>query len=115
MKLKIGDKVIIRAEAEEMQNALFQEIDGAAATVTEVYQNDYEPGVFRIEVQLESPVEIHGEEIKIVPGLYMDNVEKIERVRESHRTGGWFSAVAVNKFSRWNRLHERNSSLGLNK
>jgi len=106
MKFRIGDRVIVRAEAEEMQNALFQEIDGATATVSEVYQHAYEPGVFRIEIELDTPIELHGERIQTVPGLYVDNLEKIDRVNENRRSK-WFSGLAVNRFNRWNRIQER--------
>ena len=109
MKFKIGDKVIVRAEAEEMQNALFQEIDGASATVSEVYQNSYEPGVFRIEVELDEPVNVHGEMIRTVPGLYMDNIERVNRTNESRVHKGWFSGFAVNRFNRWDRIQEKRS------
>lgn len=103
MKFRIGDRVIVRAEAEEMQNALFQEIDGSTATVSEVYQNAYEPGVFRIEIELDTPIELHGERVKVVPGLYVDNLEKIDRVSENRKTG-WLSGLAVSRFNRWNRM-----------
>lgn len=107
MKFKIGDKVIVRAEAEEMQNALFQEIDGASATVSEVYRNSYEPNVFRIEVELDQPVNVNGEMIRTVPGLYMDNIERVNRTNESRSHKGWFSGLAVNRFSSWSRIQEK--------
>ena len=64
MKLNIGDQVIFRASAEEQHNALFELIDGASATVTEVDSPIYAPFITFVEIKLDEPVELNGEMIK---------------------------------------------------
>ena len=83
MKLNIGDQVIFRASAEEQQNALFELIDGASATVTEVDSPIYAPFITFVEIKLDEPVELNGEMIKIVTGLDPDNIQKLDAVSES--------------------------------
>lgn len=87
MDFSIGDKVSIQIEAEELQNDLLEKVDGATATVSQVYQNSYEPDVDRFEVRLDQPVEYRGEKLVIVPGLYEDNLELISRADEAKVTG----------------------------
>lgn len=74
MKLAIGQRVEIKISAEEMQNDLLSLIDGATATISEIYKNQYEPNVVRIEVELDEPVDLNGERVRVVPGLYEDNI-----------------------------------------
>ena len=83
MKLSVGDKIRIIVDVEEMQNDLLEMVDGQEAVITEIYQNSYEPDVDRIEVELVHPIEFHGQRLVVVPGLYMDNIEKLEDLRES--------------------------------
>ena len=83
MKLNIGDQVIFRASAEEQQNALFELIHGASATVTEVDSPIYAPFITFVEIKLDEPVELNGEMIKIVTGLDPDNIQKLDAVSES--------------------------------
>lgn len=78
MELKFGTKVLVRANAEEMQSELFQKIDGARGEISEVYHTIYEPDVTRIEVTLDHAVEVNDEKLKVVPGLYEDNIESYE-------------------------------------
>ena len=85
MKLSVGDKIRIHVDVEEMQNDLLEMVDGQEAVITEIYQNSYEPDVDRIEVELVNPVEFHGQSLVVVPGLYMDNIEKIEIYSSSVR------------------------------
>lgn len=87
MKFSIGDKVIIRADIEEMQNDMLELADGQEAVITEIYQNVYEPDVDRFEVELVHPVKYDGREVIVVPGLYLDNLELAERVNEAKRAG----------------------------
>lgn len=82
MKFSIGDKVIIKVDVEELQHDLLQMVDGMQATVSEVYQNAYEPDVDRYEVELIEPIEFEDQKIVVVPGLYEDNLEKVESVKE---------------------------------
>jgi hypothetical protein len=82
MKLNIGDKVIFRASAEEQQNALFELIDGASATVTEVDSPIYAPHIKFVEIKLDEPVELNGEMVKMVSGLDPDNIEKLDAISE---------------------------------
>lgn len=74
MKLAIGQPVEIKIDVEEMQNELLSLIDGRTAVISEIYKNQYEPNVARIEVELDEPVELNGEMIRVVPGLYEDNI-----------------------------------------
>lgn len=74
MKLAIGQNVEIKIDVEEMQNELLSMIDGKTATISEIYKNQYEPDVIRIEVELDEPVELNGEMVRVVPGLYEDNI-----------------------------------------
>jgi hypothetical protein len=78
MAFELGDKVMVRANSDELESDLFQAIDGVRAEITEIYSTDYEPDVKRYEVTLENPVEINGERLAVVPGLYEDNLEKAE-------------------------------------
>lgn len=66
---------MVRANSEELQSELFQAIDGVRAEITEIYHTEYEPDVTRFEVTLENPVEVGGESIIVIPGLYEDNIE----------------------------------------
>jgi len=119
MKLNIGDKVIFRASAEEQQNALFELIDGASATVTEVDSPIYAPHIKFVEIKLDEPVELNGEMVKMVNGLDPDNIEKLDAVSESklvrnkdkmslkikkkadHKLIAELNELAVYKFSDW--------------
>jgi hypothetical protein len=78
MEFNIGDRVYVRANSEEMQSPLFQAIDGASAKITEVYNTTYEPDVKRIEVTLDNPVDVDGQQMTVIPGLYIDNIEKAD-------------------------------------
>jgi hypothetical protein len=78
MAFNIGDEIIVRANAEEMQSPLFQAIDRVKATISELYHTEYEPDVMRVEVTLINPVVIGGERITVVPGLYIDNIERVD-------------------------------------
>jgi hypothetical protein len=82
MKFSVGDTVVIQVDVEELQNDLLQMVDGMKATVSEVYQNSYEPDVDRYEVELIEPIEFEDQKIVVVPGLYEDNLEKVESVKE---------------------------------
>lgn len=75
MNFKVGDTVTIHANEEELQEELFQEIDGAFGEISEIYSNTYEPGVKRYEITLSSPATVNGEELIVVDGLYADNLE----------------------------------------
>lgn len=72
--LSIGDPVTLTFSAEDLQNGFLQAVDGLTATVSLVYTNPYEPGVNRYEVELTSAVEIDGDDIITVPGLYDENL-----------------------------------------
>ncbi len=78
MTFELGDKVMIRANSDELDSELFQAIDGTRAEITEIYATEYEPNVKRYEVTLENPTEVNGERLSVVPGLYEDNLEKAE-------------------------------------
>ena len=96
--------VVIRIGAEEMQNALLQEIDGALAEVSEIYTNSYEPGVKRIEVTLVHEIEHNGETIKVVPGLYEDNIEPANGpARKTEKSQ--LRESAITRFKRWERQY----------
>jgi len=78
MKFSIGDRIMIKADAEELQNGVIEMVDGTTGTISEIYQNNYEPDVDRFEVELDEPIEYNGERINVVPGLYSDNIELIK-------------------------------------
>jgi methionine synthase II (cobalamin-independent) len=101
MKLSVGDKIRIHVDVEEMQNDLLEMVDGQEAVVTEIYQNSYEPDVDRIEVELVNPVEFHGQNLVVVPGLYMDNIEKIEKIQESKKTSNRYLRRFVGTFANY--------------
>ncbi|CAB4218530.1 hypothetical protein UFOVP1604_29 [uncultured Caudovirales phage] len=101
MKLSVGDKIRIHVDVEEMQNDLLEMVDGQEAVITEIYQNSYEPDVDRIEVELVNPVEFHGQSLVVVPGLYMDNIEKIEKIQESKKTDKRYLRRFVGTFANY--------------
>ncbi len=101
MKLSVGDKIRIHVDVEEMQNDLLEMVDGQEAVITEIYQNSYEPDVDRIEVELVNPVEFHGQNLVVVPGLYIDNIEKIEELQESKKTGKRYLRRFVGTFANY--------------
>lgn len=101
MKLSVGDKIRIHVDVEEMQNDLLEMVDGQEAVITEIYQNSYEPEVDRIEVELVNPVEFHGQSLVVVPGLYMDNIEKIEKIQESKKTDMRYLRKFVGTFANY--------------
>jgi hypothetical protein len=101
MKLSVGDKIRIHVDVEEMQNDLLEMVDGQEAVITEIYQNSYEPDVDRIEVELVNPVEFHGQNLVVVPGLYIDNIEKIEDLQESRKTGKRYLSRFVGTFANY--------------
>jgi len=76
-------------------------VDGQEAVITEIYQNSYEPDVDRIEVELVNPVEFHGQSLVVVPGLYMDNIEKIKKLEESKKTGKRYLSRFVGTFANY--------------
>ena len=78
MNLSQGDRIIIRTDPDSLTDPLFMAIDGLEATISEIYQNTYEPGIDRFEVELDQPVMVEGDRVKIVPGLYIENIESIE-------------------------------------
>lgn len=78
MKFSIGDRIMIKADAEELQNGVIEMVDGTTGTISEIYQNSYEPDVDRFEVELDEPIEYNGENLTVVPGLYSDNIELIK-------------------------------------
>ena len=78
MKFSIGDRIMIKADAEELQNGVIEMVDGTTGTISEIYQNSYEPDVDRFEVELDEPIEYNGERIAVVPGLYLDNIELVK-------------------------------------
>ena len=73
----LNDRVMIHTSPEEQQEELFQKIDGATGTVTEIYGVEYQPGVKRFEITLDEPVEVNGVEMPVINGLYADNLETI--------------------------------------
>lgn len=103
MKFSIGDKVMIKADAEELQNQVIEMVDGQIGTISEIYQNSYEPEVDRFEVELEEPIEYNGETLRVVPGLYEDNIDLIDRMRERGKPqkmrGGRLTEMYVMSFS----------------
>jgi len=101
MKLSVGDKIRIHVDVEELQNDLLEMVDGQEAVITEIYQNSYEPDVDRIEVELVNPVEFHGQSLVVVPGLYMDNIEKIEGLQESKKTAKRYLSRFVGTFANY--------------
>ena len=101
MKLSVGDKIRIHVDVEELQNDLLEMVDGQEAVITEIYQNSYEPEVDRIEVELVNPVEFHGQSLTAVPGLYMDNIKKIEKLEESKKTGKRYLSRSVGTFANY--------------
>jgi hypothetical protein len=101
MKLSVGDKIRIHVDVEELQNDLLEMVDGQEAVITEIYQNSYEPDVDRIEVELVNPVEFHGQSLVVVPGLYIDNIEKIEKLEESKKTGKRYLSRFVGTFANY--------------
>lgn len=84
MNYSMGDRVIIRIDAESQQNELLQLVDGQEAVITEIYQNNYEPEVDRYEVELTKPVLYKNEEVVVIPGLYNDNIELIKNIHEKY-------------------------------
>jgi len=97
MNFSVGDKVRILVGPEEMQNEVLEKVDGATATISEIYQNSYEPDVDRYEVELEEPVDFHGEELIVIPGLYTDNIELIRsatnEAKVTGRSGPYFKGL----------------------
>jgi hypothetical protein len=85
MDFKIGDSVLVRANSEEMQGELFQAIDGAHAKISEIYHTRYEPTVLRFEVTLVEPVEVDREMVKVIPGLYIDNIERFDEANDREK------------------------------
>lgn len=79
MSFKLWDRVIIKANPEEKKNKLFQLIDGATGKITEIYYNEYEPEVERYEIKLDEFIEYEGNSMRIIPGLYADNLQKNEK------------------------------------
>lgn len=82
MRFSLGDTVEIKVDVEELQNGLLELVDGMRATITEIYQNAYEPDVDRYEVELIKPIEFEGERLVVIPGLYVDNLELVKSVNE---------------------------------
>lgn len=82
MKFSIGDVIEIKVDVEELQNDLLQMVDGLKATVTEIYQNAYEPDVDRYEVELLKPIDFEDQRVVVIPGLYEDNLELVKSVNE---------------------------------
>ena len=118
MKFNMGDRIVIRVSAEEMQNNVLEAVDGLPAVITEIYQNSYDPETDRFEVELEEPVSINGESYTVIPGLYLDNIEAIDRPgRDSkHKEQGISpkNEMAVIKFDQFeliNSLNENTSKL----
>ena len=83
MKFSIGDRIMIKADAEELQNGVIEIVDGATGTISEIYQNSYEPDVDRFEVELDEPIDYSGDQLSTVPGLYSDNIEVIKSRKTS--------------------------------
>jgi Family of unknown function (DUF5824) len=97
MNFSVGDKVRILVGPEEMQNEVLEKVDGATATISEIYQNSYEPDVDRYEVELDEPVDFHGEDLIVIPGLYEDNLEavssNVDEAKVTGRSGPYFKGL----------------------
>ena len=103
----IGNRIMIHANEEEQQDELFQKIDGATGEVTEIYEVEYQPGVKRVEVTLDKPVEVNGETMQVIDGLYMDNLEHIvNRKKEEPPTSLPESRRAFSSFLAFNEALE---------
>jgi hypothetical protein len=96
MEFNIGDRVILRISDEEMQNETLEAVDGQPATITEIYQNSYQPQVNRFEVELDHPVKINGQTLRVIPGLYDDNIERESVDQISERV--------IVRFNQWESL-----------
>ena len=108
-KFNVGDTVMVRANSEELQDELFQAIDGALAVISEIYRTTYEPDVDRFEVTLKNPVKVNGSEIKIVPGLYIDNIERYRQSTDS--TENEAEVMNAPRGQSMNTIREFNESL----
>ena len=99
MKFSVGDTVVIKVDVEELQNDLLQIVDGMKATVSEVYQNAYEPDVDRYKVELVEPIDFEDKKVVVVPGLYEDNLEKVKSVNEGRAMSrsSFFGRLSANK------------------
>jgi hypothetical protein len=97
MKFSIGDRIMIKADAEELQNGVIEMVDGTTGTISEIYQNSYEPDVDRFEVELDEPIEYNGDRIRIVPGLYSDNIELIKSRKTAAEKTGRSSKKRINE------------------
>lgn len=98
MKFSIGDKIMIKADVEELQNVVIEMVDGSTGTISEIYRNSYEPDVDRFEVELDQPVEYNGETIRVVPGLYKDNIERLDKREKLGRFGRTGSSELTERY-----------------
>jgi len=83
MEFNVDDVVRIKATGEELKSELFQAIAGAKAKVSEVYSTRYEPDVKRYEVTLANAIELNGENLSVIPGLYVDNLEPYRELEDT--------------------------------
>ena len=114
MKFNVGDRIVIRVSAEEMQNNLLEAVDGLPAVITEIYQNSYDPETDRFEVELEEPVSVNGESYTVIPGLYLDNIEAIDQtgrnVKYKEKGSSPKNEMAVIKFDQFEMVNALNES-----
>ena len=114
MNFNIGDRIVIRISAEEMQNDLLEAVDGLPATISEIYQNSYDPDTDRFEVELDEPVRVNGDSYRIIPGLYLDNIESINKSGSNDKYSPTRNSPknesAVIKFDQFEMMNELNSS-----
>lgn len=118
MKFNIGDRIVIRVSAEEMQNTLLEAVDGLPATISEIYQNSYDPDTDRFEVELDEPVSVNGEEYRVIPGLYLDNIEPIDKKgndskyqAKNHSPKNEMAVINFDQFELMNELNDSKSKL----
>lgn len=83
MSFQLGDRVTIKANTkDETSSSLFRKIHGATGKISEIYYLDYQPETERYEVTLDNTIEYGDERLKVIPGLYEDNLEHDESFKK---------------------------------
>lgn len=102
MEFNVDDVVRIKATGEELKSELFQAINGTKAKVSEVYSTRYEPDVKRYEVTLANAIELNGENVSVIPGLYRDNLEPYVERDEKDEVYEKMNTRAITSFAAFN-------------
>ena len=103
MEFNVGDTVRIKATEDERKSELFQAIAGTKATISEIYSTRYEPNVKRYEITLFNAIELNGENLTVIPGLYADNLERYRELEENSAVYERMSrAKAITTFAAFN-------------